>query len=183
MMEWLDMLRAAIDDEFGQRPRVVTLATVDAGGPAARSVVCRRIDQKGWLYFASDGRSAKNGQLRVNASGEIVCWLPTRREQFRVSGPVNILDALNNQPARTELWRGLSDATRATFLWPTPGTPRSADESAFPRETSATSPVPPTFEVLVLRPHEVEFLDLKPHPHDRRRWIAADAWRERRLNP
>src|SRR5690349_16638211 len=183
MMEWLDMLRAALDDEFGQRPRVFTLATTDGGSPAARSVVCRRIDRLGHLYFASDGRSAKNGQLRANHAAEAVCWLPARREQFRIHGTVRILDALHDPPERRELWRELGDATRATFLWPMPGAPRTTDEATFARETGASIPVPPTFEVLVLTPHEVEFLDLKPYPHDRRRWAVYEGWREERLNP
>ena len=78
-MEWLETFWAALDDEFGPRPHVATLATVDrAGDPRARSVVCRTVDESG-LYFVSDARSGKNGQLRLNVVAEAVFWLSARR--------------------------------------------------------------------------------------------------------
>lgn len=183
-MEWLDMLRAAMDAEFGPRPRVVTLATVSRRRYAqARSVVCRRIDDEGRLYFVSDARTGKNGQLRLNGSAEVVCWLPTRKEQYRLPGAAAVIDSTNGGRTRMELWAELSDATRATFYWPAPGTPRNEDPAAFPREVGAAVSPPASLEVLVLSPDWVELLDLKPHPHERRRWVATGGWRCHRLNP
>jgi pyridoxamine 5'-phosphate oxidase len=43
--------------------------------------------------------------------------------------------------------------------------------------------VPPSFLLLRLEIARVELLELGPHPHRRRRWRAADGWREERLNP
>ena len=177
-------LRAALDDEFGQRPRVVTLATLLRRNHArARSVVCRRIDNEGRLYFASDARNGKNGQLRVNGSAEVVCWLPTRKEQYRVAGTVVVIDSTNTGTLRAELWRDLSDATRATFYWPEPGRPRASNPAAFPREVPASVAPPRCFEVLVLSPGQVELLDLKPHPHERIKWFATNDWVGYRVNP
>src|SRR5690349_13452323 len=152
-MEWLDLLRAAMDDEFGQRPRVVTLATVlRRRHPRARSVVCRRIDDAGRLYFASDARTGKNAQVRAYGEAEAVCWLPTRKEQYRLAGTVAVIDSTMAPTLRAEIWRDLSDATRATFFWPEPGAPRTDGPAAFPRDVPASVEPPRHFELLVLSP-------------------------------
>ena len=100
-----------------------------------------------------------------------------------MAGTVAVVDFMSGGPLRSEMWRELSDATRATFLWPAPGTPRTDETAVFPREVPASVDVPQCFEVLVLSPDQVEILDLKPHPHERRRWVATDGWNAHRLNP
>lgn len=180
---WIDILRAALDDEFGdEKPHVCTFATIDADGdPAARIVICRRIDETGRLYFVSDARSAKNAQLRHHPAAAVVFWLPNRREQFRLRGhSIQILDVLNNPRMRQRMWENLTPASRALFAWPPPGGDRVDDEAAFPRELAADVAMPPTFEVIIFAPAEVELLDLKPHPHERVRWEGRT---KRRLNP
>src|SRR5688572_29235163 len=133
LREWVEIVRAALDDEFGDdAPRVCTLATVDADGePAARMVVCRALDEIGALYFVSDARSEKNAHLRRLPVAAVIFWLPKRREQIRVRGAfVKILDSLNNSPVRQRMWRELSPASRALFAWPPPGADRATNESA-----------------------------------------------------
>ncbi|HWP40650.1 MAG TPA: pyridoxamine 5'-phosphate oxidase family protein, partial [Tepidisphaeraceae bacterium] len=62
-MQWLDELGNSLRREFGHSPRLMVLATVDrSGSPHARVVVCRRIDEEGRLYVATDARSEKAGQ-------------------------------------------------------------------------------------------------------------------------
>jgi pyridoxamine 5'-phosphate oxidase len=183
LTEGVDLLRAALDEEFGdEKPRVCTFATTDADGqPAARTVICRRIDETGCLYFVSDARSAKNAQLRRHPAAAVVFWLPTRREQYRLRGSsIEILDAQNNPRMRQWMWENLTPASRALFAWPPPGGDRVDDETAFPRELAADVAMPPTFEVIIFEPDEVEMLDLKPHPHERCRWEGRT---KRRLNP
>jgi pyridoxamine 5'-phosphate oxidase len=115
-MEWLDELRAAMEAEKLTGRLIGTLATVDAGGlPRARSVVCRRVDEKGAVWVASDARSGKNEQLRQNPHAELVVWLPTPRLQFRVQGEIRLLDAKAGGDERAKLWRELSDTARALF--------------------------------------------------------------------
>lgn len=179
--EAVERLQVALSDEFDRAPRICTLATVDAAGdPSARSVVCRRVLAGGELYVFSDGRSQKNAHLRANPAAEVVFWLPRRREQFRLKGPA----AIEADPtARGACWSELSDAARAMYAWPPPAAARVAEDAAFPRGLGKDAPVPGTFEVLVVRPRAIEWLDLKPHPHDRRRWRAANDWVEERLNP
>ena len=183
-MEWLRELRGAVAREKGEGPVIGTLATVDAAGcPRARSVVARRIDDAGRAWIASDGRSEKNGELRRNPAAELVLWLPENRLQYRLRGPVDILDAGARPDERLALWRELSDAARALFFWPPPGAPLDADIADVPSAAPSSLAPPASFDVVVLKPEEVERLDLRPHPHARRRWRQEDDWRGADLNP
>jgi pyridoxamine 5'-phosphate oxidase len=178
MSEWVGELTRALEGEYGgERPRVCTLATVDkAGLPRARSVVCRRVGPDGAIWLASDARSEKNEHVKASPHAEVVFWLPTRREQFRVQGSVKVLGEPAPDPARAQLWRELSDEARALFFWPTPGAKKLETLEVFPKAVGAETPPPASFEVLVLRPRRVEHLQLKPHPHRRRRWMLAGKW-------
>jgi pyridoxamine 5'-phosphate oxidase len=177
MTQWLPILTEAVAGEWNQRPLIAALATVDsAGHPHVRHVVCRRIDVDGAIRIASDARTAKNQHSRANPSVELALWLPQRREQFRVAGEISI------DPQREEIWREMSDASRATFFWPSPGRPLDPSKS-FPAAGHANATPPPNFEVLLLTPQQVEHLELAPHPHRRRRWRRASNWATESLNP
>ena len=177
----IERLQSALSAEFERSPKLCTLATVDdRGGAAARTVVCRRVTMTGDIFLFSDARSDKVAQVRRAASAEVVFWLSRRREQFRIKGVVTILD---DPELRRACWAELSAPARAMYLWPAPGTPREEDAASFPREVEPSHPVPDPFAVLVVRPGAMELLDLKPHPHDRRRWRASAGWREERVNP
>jgi pyridoxamine 5'-phosphate oxidase len=181
MSEWAAEMRAAIDAEYGTRPRVAALATVDqAGRPRVRSVVCRRIEEDGALWIVSDSRSDKNGQARANAFGEMAFWLPSRREQFRIAGGLEVV--LGSDPRLTQAWQDLSDGARALFFWPEPGAPFDEGQEA-PRAVGVEAPIPPAFELLVLGPDHAEHLDLNPHPHRRRRWRRESGWSVEVINP
>ncbi len=181
--------------EFAGRPRLATLATVDvAGAPRARTVVCRRLDEDGMAWITSDARSEKNSQLREDARAELVFWLPEARRQARLAGSVVIFDAADATGNRAGLWRELSNATRATFLWPAPGAQKAIDDSSgagsaakrlpTPESLPADAAPPKAFEVLVLVPTRVDLLDLNPRPHARRVWRkTAGGWVERAINP
>jgi hypothetical protein len=107
-----------------------------------------------------------------------VFWLASQRLQYRLRGP-----AIPTKRLNTQLWPGLSDATRAMFFWPPPGDARVEGMGEFPREVMADVKPPESFEVIVFLPMEVERLDLNPHPHDRRRWALAHDWAEQAVNP
>ena len=178
MSEWVAALTRALAEEFGEdRPRVCTLATVDkSGAPRARSVICRRVGEDGSAWFLNDGRSEKAEHLKAVPQAEVVFWMPTVREQYRLSGSVKVVPAAPDDPVRLDFWRSLSDATRATYFWPSPGAKRIDEDDEFAREVPSTIPPPPNFHVLVLRPRRVEQLQLTPHPHRRRRWMLAGNW-------
>ena len=184
-MDWLVELSAAMGAVQRSTPLIATLATVDfLGRPRARSVVCRRISEEdGSVWIASDARSEKNEHSRESKVAELVIWLPQPREQFRLFGDVSVLDVRDESGGRRQLWEDLTDATRAVFFWPTPGTPLVTDMDAFPKEAPAGEGPPETFEVLILRPTQVERLQLQPHPHCRTRWRAEKDWKAEALNP
>jgi PPOX class probable FMN-dependent enzyme len=177
MSEWLTIFRESISGEWENPPVIAALATGDSAGHShVRHVVCRRIDDDGNITITSDARSAKNQHIRDNPHVELSLWLPQKRQQFRIAGTISM------DSRRDQLWRDLSDATRATFFWPTPGEPRNADQ-AFADAVPATVNPPDHFQVLVLSPDQVEHLDLTLHPHLRRRWCRSTNWNEERLNP
>ncbi len=191
MSEWIGELRSALAREFGEgKPHIATLATVDRGGsPRARTVVCRRVAADGSLCVVSDARSEKNDHVKANPQAEVVFWLPTLREQYRVLGSVRMAGAAATNggtggtgggsgidPVRLELWRAMSDPARALFFWPSPGVRRVDPPEAFPQAVPASADVPPTFEVIIVRPKRVEHLQLTVHPHRRRRWMLAGKW-------
>ena len=167
----------ALKEEYGDRPHTCTLATVDKNGaPRARSVVCRKVGADGSVWIVSDARSEKNEQLKALPQAEVVFWLPAIREQFRLLGSVKIIAGSSNEPSRTELWRGLSDSSRALFYWPSPGAKRIDPPENFATGKDGATPPPQNFEVLIVRPRRVEQLQLAPHPHRRRRWMLAGNW-------
>jgi len=177
MSEWVAELTRALAEEYGDKPHVCALATVDKNGaPRARMVVCRRVAADGSAWVVSDARSEKNEQAKAVPQAEVVFWLAGRREQFRLLGSVKILAGAANDPARLELWKDLSDASRALFAWPSPGAKRLDAPEAFATAVGAATPPPPNFEVLIVRPRRVEQLQLTPHPHRRRRWMLAGNW-------
>ena len=177
MSDWIGELQSALAGEFGDKPVVATLATVDkTGAPRARTVVCRRVSADGAIYVASDARSEKNDQLKANPQSEISFWLPTAREQYRVAGAAKVTGPAVQDPARREIWRAMSDAARALFAWPTPGARRIDPPEAFAKAIGAEVEPPPHFEVIVVRPRRVEHLQLREHPHRRRRWMLAGKW-------
>ena len=181
--EWLNLFRASIAGSGA--PVIGTLATVDAAGaPRARSIVCRELGDDGSLWLTSDARSDKASHLRRRPEAELVFWLPATREQFRLSGRVELITAHEGDAAARERhWLRLTDASRAMFHWPAPGQPRTNDAGAFPPPVGADAPVPDSFDVIVLQPTAVEHLLLPIQPHRRTRWRASNRWAREDLNP
>jgi pyridoxamine 5'-phosphate oxidase len=184
MLPWLPILRDALDIEFGGRPRVATAATTDADHrPRARSVVIRRIDDDGSLYFVSDARSDKNAQLRHFPYAELVFWLPTPRVQIRLAGRAAVVGRGDHPGLVDEFWAALPGPSRALFAWPAPGLPRPARDDAFILALPASAPAPDNFEVIVVVPDQVEQLELADVPHRRIRWPRETEWQPEDINP
>jgi PPOX class probable FMN-dependent enzyme len=184
MTPWLQPLRDALDLEFSTKPRIATLATVDEHHhPRARSIVVRRIDDAGHLHLVSDARSEKNAHLRQTPFAELVFWLPTRRQQFRLAGPATITTSAGDRVLLESLWRSLPDPTRAMFTWPAPGKPWPGCDIAFTPTLDASAPIPESLELITLLPEYVDRLDLSPTPHRRTRWRQQTAWQPEDINP
>jgi pyridoxamine 5'-phosphate oxidase len=182
-MQWLQELRAALDREYSAAPHVMMLATAElSGAPHVRCVVCRRIDEQGRLFAATDARTEKNVQLHSNRRAEILFWLPKLRTQYRVTGDAKIVIFPDDEPLRKEIWQILSDESRSTFFWPTPGIAADADD-AFAQAVSADVSPPRNFEVFILEPKQVDRLSLDSHPHRRRVWRIDTNWAGVDINP
>ena len=115
-MDWVQEFKAALSAEYGERPGVCVLASVDdEGRPAARSVVCRAVEPAGEMVFVSDARSGKNDEFREHPAAAAVFWLAQSRVQYRIDGAVAVIRAGLADELRERVWAGLSDATRATL--------------------------------------------------------------------
>jgi len=183
MHPWLPIFRDALDAEYDDRPRIATLATVDAEHrPRARSVILRRIDDDGALWIVSSAYSDKNGQLRQTPAAELVLYLPNAREQFRLFGPAGVIGRGDDEPARRAFWVSLSDAARATFYWPTIGQPANND-SAIPATLPPDTPMRDHFELIRIAPVQVEHLTTANLPHRRTRYRQSMAWQPEAINP
>ncbi|MEM8875538.1 MAG: hypothetical protein AAGD32_14925 [Planctomycetota bacterium] len=180
-MEWLERFKS---ETANVRPLIAQVATsADGGLPRCRSIVFRGwTDADGFsegeqMIFVSDRRSRKNATLDRANGMEACFWIESKRVQWRIAGVVEVCGkSAGGDTAggfRESVWRGLSDTARALFFWPASGEPRN-DDGEFPETIDADTPIPETFEVLVLAPLEVDRLDLNPHPHHRRRWVIEN---------
>ena len=172
--------------------RYFQLATITPEGkPANRTLVFRGFfKDTNQIQIITNSRSPKIDQIQHQSWGEI-CWYFTKtREQFRLSGKLNIVkenceNEMLNQ-GRITTWKNLSDATRIQFAWPDPGKPRKEDNEAFESlELSEKEPVK-NFCLLLFNPEEVDRLELKGDPQNR--WLYkldndSQTWTTEWVNP
>jgi pyridoxamine 5'-phosphate oxidase len=111
-----------------------------------------------------------------------VLVLPKARCQFRLRGQLLVLPAGIEQQERQRHWQKLTPSGRALWGWPEPGAPLTAAVD-FPTELNDEFPLPEQFQLLRLALVQVELLELRDHPHQRRRWRRTSGWSEERLNP
>ena len=174
---WVDQLNALIFQDRPGLPVIAVLATVDdAGAPQARSVVLRRVSAEGDLLVVSDGRSAKNAEIRARGTAALVIYFESSRIQFRFRCAAEAI------PGGRDDWEALTPATRAMFGWPHPGAAWQGP-AGFKPELDGSAPIPDSFEALELHPVEVEILELALFPHVRKRYRKGLGWAAERLNP
>jgi PPOX class probable FMN-dependent enzyme len=166
------------------------------GRPACRTVVFRGFlggpedaEEASRLTFVTDARSEKVEELGRQPACELCWYLPGTREQFRISGRMEVVGAraatgegAKRGRQRQGTWGRLSGKARQQFLWPPPGLPRGSDDSLFsPPEPEASSPAAEDFCLLVLTPDHVDHLSLKKN----KRWThsRAGGWEELSVNP
>jgi pyridoxamine 5'-phosphate oxidase len=181
---WRPLLRGARERE-GHSPagRWLQLATVAPDGtPRVRTLVFRGWSDSAELDLLTDGRSAKPAELRQQPAVEL-CWLlPKACCQFRLRGEILSLPTDEEQSERQRHWQGLTPSGRALWGWPEPGEPLD-DDAAFPAELADGTAIPENFQLLRIDLAQVELLELRDHPHQRRRWCRDGGWNEERLNP
>src|SRR5690349_1220944 len=94
MAEWMNELVLLAEAEYHARRIVATLATIDIDGvtPRARTVFVRWMDTNtNDIWITTDLRSAKAPQLRANPRAELAFWTPHERQQFRITGRIEIV--------------------------------------------------------------------------------------------
>lgn len=170
--------------------RYAQLATVRSDGkPANRTIVFRGfLDDTNQLKFITDSRSEKPEQIEQFQWGELCWYFPTTREQFRLSGMLNLIRDTEPdemlQKARRQMWQDLSDNSRIQFAWADPGKPR-AEASAFsPPDPSKVEPLS-NFCLLLLEPNHVDHLELRGDPQNRTIYHPGDDghWNAETVNP
>ncbi len=171
--------------------RYLQLATVQTNGrPANRTLVFRGfLEDTNQLKFITDTRSAKAEQIQQQPWAEVCWYFPNTREQFRITGCLTLVGNDDShqdlQPARISIWQELSDAARLQFAWPHPGKPRVLELKAFePPAPDPMQPVP-NFCLLLLDPVQVDHLELRGEPQNRRFYCQDEnkKWLCEEINP
>ena len=189
---WRSPLSAAINRNRSKpHSRYFQLATVTPEGyPSNRTVVFRGIldDQQNRLKIITDARSAKVQDIEHQPLGEI-CWYFTKtREQFRISGRLQLITAQSTdsdlKTARQTTWSHLSDSARSQFAWPDPAQ-SVADKSAFAVEHPDKNIPLDNFCLLLLIPQKIDHLQLKGDPQQRFLYRLQEdhTWITQAVNP
>lgn len=169
--------------------RYLQLATVRPDGrPANRTVVFRGFwADTNQLKFVTDARSEKVEQIGAQAWGEICWYFPNTREQFRLSGSLQLIQ--QNEPddrwqqARIAAWQELSEAARIQFAWATPGQVRDPQDRFEPPVPNSQIPLP-HFCLLLMQPEWVDHLELRGNPQNRWRYAwDGTTWSTTEINP
>jgi pyridoxamine 5'-phosphate oxidase len=187
--------RSVLDEALYQNrelayARYFQLATVRQDGrPANRTVVFRGfLPNSNQLMTISDRRSSKISQIQQTSWAEICWYFPETREQFRLSGSLNLVDQHDINPQRqqaySQTWQDLSDSARAQFYWSSPGQPY--DPAGVIEEPPSDQNRPAkNFLLILFAPTEVDHLDLRTQPHSRHRyWCDSEQqWQGKAINP
>lgn len=174
--------RSAVDARYFQ------LATVDPEGyPTNRTVVFRGFaEPSDRLKIITDHRSGKIAHLAQKPWGAISWYFRKTREQFRLSGPIQMVESDTAEPAlqklRQQTWQQISSGARAQFAWPTPKAPQA--EPAVFMVTADEAIAPATFVLLLLDPQTVDHLELHGEPQCRTLYEQqAGQWQTQTVNP
>jgi pyridoxamine 5'-phosphate oxidase len=189
---WRSLLSAAIHRNRSKpHSRYFQLATVTTEGyPANRTVVFRGFldDEQNSLKIITDARSAKIQDIKQQPQGEI-CWYFTKtREQFRITGSLRLITALETnadlQQARQLTWYHLSDSGRSQFACPNPAQP-AAKKSAFEIDTLDPNLPGDNFCLLLLIPQKIDHLQLRTDPQQRCIYQLQEdlTWSTKAVNP
>jgi PPOX class probable FMN-dependent enzyme len=127
---------------------VVFRGFLGASGPAGAAAAASAATSDA-LTIVTDARSRKVGECAANPRTEVCWYFPQTREQYRISGTLEIVGAAEEgeeaasgdatttrlallRAVREHAWQRMSDAGREQFFWPHPGQPRlDGDEAAF----------------------------------------------------
>jgi pyridoxamine 5'-phosphate oxidase len=170
-------------------PNGMTLATADAAGrPAARIVLLKGYDQRGFVFYTSFD-SRKGRELAVNPQAALCFWWPELERQVRIEGTVEKTTAeesdtyFRSRPRESQLGACASEqsavvASRAVLEQ------RLAELEA--RYAGREVPRPPNWGGYRLVPHTIEFWqggEARLHDRLRYRRRPDGTWLLERLSP
>ena len=185
-----ELARALHRNRADRASRYLQLANVQGDGrPANRTVVFRGFDDGSRLLVVTDARSAKAPALAVRPHVALCWYFAKTREQFRLDGSAELIDAAEAdaalRAARAQAWEHLSESARAQFVWPTPGAafePEGAVEQ-FPSKVPLAT-APECFLLLRINVYGVDHLELRGSPQLRTRYARQqDGWDRLTVNP
>lgn len=167
---WLQLEASLQRNRVHAFARYFQVATVRPNGrPANRTVVYRGAVQRGddcapYLTFVSDMRSGKHDDFKKCSWCEICWYLPVTREQYRITGYAEVVDASNDEvlrrTTRQQIWARLTPPLQAPFFAPTPGMPLQAASASDTTISVDEAGVPETFGLVLVLPTRVDHLQL-----------------------
>ncbi|MGB2264527.1 MAG: pyridoxamine 5'-phosphate oxidase family protein, partial [Glaciecola sp.] len=121
--------------------KYIQLATLsDEGFVQNRTLVFRGfVDESDHIIMITDTRSDKFLALQAHSHAEICWYFAKTREQYRLSGNINIF--ANTSDLRTSVWNKISPSAKAQFYW-------YLDDKLV-NELSLNNSIPDTFCVLL----------------------------------
>jgi pyridoxamine 5'-phosphate oxidase len=182
--EWFEEARASGLD----LPEAMTLATAAAGGPSARTVLLKGVDERGFLFF-TNYESRKGRELTANPRAALVFhWAQEPRRQVLVTGSVEKIPEAESdayyatRPVGSRLAAWASRQSR-------PIAGREELERAYAEAEEAHGddpPRPPYWGGFVLSPETIEFWESRPSRlHERLRYSRDERgeWQAGALAP
>jgi pyridoxamine 5'-phosphate oxidase len=181
---WWSEARAAVP---GDDADAMVVATASADGePAARFVILRGFDERGFVFFSNYG-SAKAADLDANPRAAVLLYWSSLHRQVRAWGPVSKLAA--EESARYFASRPPGHRLAA---WASPQSSVVASREVLERGFAEAAarfgddpPLPPFWGGYLVEPGAFEFWEGREHRlHDRVRYRrAGGAWVIERLAP
>jgi pyridoxamine 5'-phosphate oxidase len=169
-------------------PEAMTLATAAAGGPSARTVLLKGVDERGFLFF-TNYESRKGRELTANPRAALVFhWAQEPRRQVLVTGSVEKIPEAESdayyatRPVGSRLAAWASRQSR-------PIAGREELERAYAEAEEAHGddpPRPPYWGGFVLSPETIEFWESRPSRlHERLRYVRDESgeWQAGALAP
>ena len=158
--------------------RFVQMASVSHTGKVTNRTLVYRgfVDETDVLIMITDSRSEKYKGLSLHPQVELCWYFEKTREQYRISGSVNLLaSSTPDTELRSRVWYGLSAAAQEQFYW------YLSDDSV--SELIETGEIPDTFCVLLLEPNSIDYLYLGEKHQRTISQLSHNKWQEKPINP
>jgi dihydrophenazinedicarboxylate synthase len=189
----LDLARSWLDEARERdvsEPLTMTLATVGSdGGAHARTVLVKRIDDRG-LVFGSSTESPKGRDLRANPAAALQVYWRETMQQLRFEGRVVELSDAESDALfadRSPKSRAATAVAKQSAPFAEGRSPATLidDANALLEESGDDVPRPPSWVAYRLEPVSVEFWHgSRDRMHRRLAYRAsADGWQTSRLEP